>query len=642
VARSLDAVVTAVATQLMAVDSTDAASVTQRVLQELVAHFDVDASFLRYNDHQKRTTKLVAEWPTRADVPDPDPLGEISFENADPVFAMLEHAKEPITLRPDPITDEYGERIERARGVPVISLAAAPLLSGGITTGALGFIKFDDREWSSAELNAVVAIASLFAQVQARIVAEDRLRYLAHHDELTGLCNRRSLLSHLDERLAADRPGPVPVLFLDLDRLKALNDYLGHPSGDLYINVVAERLHDVVADSGFIARLGGDEFVVVPDATTTADDAEALAERLREGMARSVTIGGETIRRSASIGLALGVPGVDGTSDLLQRADEAVREAKSAGGNQIAMFTTEMSVRSALRNDIELHLGGGIENDGLTLQYLPEVDLRTGEVLAVEALVRWHHPTRGYLSPESFISVAESINLAGELGRWVVRNACSDFAAWRSRGVGSGTQLRVNVSPVQIVSANFAETIASVLDEFELEPSSLCLEITESVVFQDIETTNENLLAVRDLGVTLAIDDFGTGYSVLSHVKSLPVDTVKIDRSFVRDLGVNDEDLAIVRAIVGLAEAFGLEVVAEGVETEAAARTLLDHGCFRAQGFLLSKPLGRDATEELLARGRISAVFAPSPPSKNPLSPRRKSRTIGTHAVRRHYRNPSS
>ena len=299
-------------------------------------------------------------------------------------------------------------------------------------------------------------------------------------------------------------------------------------------------------------------------------------------------------------------------------------------------------MRSALRNDIELHLGGGIENDGLTLQYLPEVDLRTGEVLAIEALVRWHHPTRGYLSPESFISVAESINLAGELGRWVMRNACSDFATWRSRGFGLGTQLRVNVSPVQIVSANFADTIASVLEEFELEPNSLCLEITESVVFQDIETTNENLLAVRDLGVTLAIDDFGTGYSVLSHVKSLPVDTVKIDRSFVRDLGVNDEDLAIVRAIVGLAEAFQLEVVAEGVETAAAARPLLDNGCFRAQGFLLSKPLGRAATEELLARGRISEVFAPSPPSAKQLSPRRKSRTIGTHAVRRHYRNPSN
>jgi diguanylate cyclase (GGDEF)-like protein len=641
VPRNLDAVVTDVATRLMSVDSTNAPVVYQVILEDLVGHFDVDASFLRYNDHDARTTKLVAEWPTRTDVPDPDPLGEISFVNADPVFAMLETATEPIILRPDPITDEYGRTIERARGVPVISLAAAPLLSREVTTGALGFIKFDDREWTSSELNAVVAIASLFAQAQARIVAEDRLRYLAHHDELTGLCNRRSLLSHLDQRLAVGQPGPVPVLFLDLDRLKALNDYLGHGSGDFYLDVVAHRLRDTAGDSCFIARLGGDEFVLVPHAAWDLDEATVLGDRLLASMAESVTIGVESVRRSASIGLALGTPGDDSTSDLLHRADEAVREAKTSGGNQISVFTSEMSTRSALRNDIELHLGGGIENDTLTLQYLPEVDLRTGEILAVEALVRWHHPTRGYLSPDSFVGVAESINLAGELGRWVLRNACADFAAWRSRGVGIGTQLRVNVSPIQVVGATFAETVASVLDEFELEPGSLCLEITESVVFQDIETTNDSLMAVRKLGVTLAIDDFGTGHSVLSHVKSLPVDTVKIDRSFVRELSTNAEDRAIVRAIVGLAAAFSLEVVAEGVETEESARALLDHGCFRAQGFLLSRPLGRDDAEAMLARGRISQVFTPNPSSVSPLAPRRRSGTNGVHGRRRHYRNPS-
>jgi predicted signal transduction protein with EAL and GGDEF domain len=382
--------------------------------------------------------------------------------------------------------------------------------------------------------------------------------------------------------------------------------------------VVADRLRRSAGESCFIARLGGDEFVLVPATSLDADDAEALAERFRESMAESVVLGGESVRRSASIGLALGVPGVDTTSHLLHRADEAVRKAKSSGGNQIAVFTTEMSVRSALRNDIELHLHGGIQNDALTLHYLPEIDLRTGEVLAVEALVRWYHPTRGLLSPETFLQVAESINLAGELGRWVMRKACSDFASWRSYGVGRDVLLRINVSPVQVVSANFAETVADVLHEFGLDPGSLCLEITESVVFQDIETTNENLTEVRNLGVSIAIDDFGTGYSVLSHVKSLPVGTVKIDRSFVRDLGVNAEDLAIVRAIIGLAQAFQLEVVAEGVETEVAARTLLDHGCHRAQGFLLSRPLGSDATEALLARRRISQVFTRNLPAADP------------------------
>lgn len=615
--RSLDVVVTAVATQLMAANSATAAEISQRILHELVDHFDVDVSFLRHNDHKIRATKLVAEWPTRDHVPDPDPLGVIYFESADPIFAMLEHAKEPIVIRPDPVTDEYGRRIERAKGIPVTSIAAAPLISGELTTGALGFIKFDDREWTAQELNAVEAIASLFAQLQGRINAEEKLRYLADHDDLTGLYNRRALIAHLDKRLAAGQPGPVPALFIDLDRLKALNDYLGHTSGDRFIQVVASRLRGLTDDSCVIGRLGGDEFIVVPPSPMEAVDAEALAQRLHDGVLGRVALGGEAVRRTASIGVALGVPGRDTTSDLLNCADEALLEAKSAGGNQIAVFCDTMSERSALRNEVELHLQGGIEKNALMLQYLPEVDLRTGEVLAVEALVRWHHPTRGLLLPDSFIGVAESASLAGELGRWVLRTACEQFASWRSRGVAEKVLLRVNVSPIQLVGGNFTEAVANVLDEFRLDAGSVCLEITESIVVQDIETTTKTLTDLHDLGVKAAIDDFGTGYSVLTHLKSLPVDTIKIDRSFVRDLGVDAGDRAIVRSIIRLGEAFGLEVVAEGVETEAAAAELMRSGCYRAQGFLLSRPISSDATESLLATGRIARTFTPVPAPAN-------------------------
>ncbi|GAB3237503.1 putative bifunctional diguanylate cyclase/phosphodiesterase [Mycolicibacterium hippocampi] len=607
--RSLDLMVTSVATQLMAATAVTSVEVSQRVLGDLVSFLGVDVSFLRYNDHALRASRLIAEWPIRTNPPDPDPLGLVFFADADPVFAVSEHAKKPVVLRPEPATDDYQRRIEEGRAVPATSMAAAPLVSGEVTTGALGFVKFGDREWSQEELNALEAIASLFAQVQARVQAEEQLRYLAEHDDLTGLYNRRALLAHLDERLAAGRPGPVSALFFDLDRLKAINDYLGHTAGDWFIRVLAERLRRGADGPNLIARLGGDEFVVVPANPMDADSAEALAHRLQSTLRERVSIDGEMLTRTVSIGVALGIPGQDTTSDLLRRADQAVLTAKSSGGNMISVFTDDMSMENEFRNDIELHLQSVIENGALLLHYLPEIDMRTGDILAAEALVRWQHPTRGLLSPDSFIGVAESINLAGELGRWVMRSACTEFAGWRARGVGKNIVLRINVSPVQLVTDGFVESVADIMTEFELDRGSVCLEITESVVVQDIETTRITLAGLKKAGVQVAIDDFGTGYSALSHLKSLPVDTLKIDKSFVRELGSNPGDLAIVRAIIALAEAFGLELVAEGVETEAAALTLLRHGCHRAQGFLLSRPIAAAAMESLLAKGRIPIHF---------------------------------
>ncbi len=413
--------------------------------------------------------------------------------------------------------------------------------------------------------------------------------------------------------MAAGQPGPVSALFLDLDRLKAINDYLGHTAGDWFIGVFAKRLREGAEGPNLIARLGGDEFVVVPVAPMIADEAEALATRLQEMLRERVSIDGEMLTRTVSIGVALGVPGRDTTSDLLRRADQALLAAKTAGGNKIAVFSDDMSLKGEFRNDIELHLASAIENQALVLHYLPEVDMRTGEILAFEALVRWQHPTRGLLSPNAFIGVAESINFAGELGRWVMRAACAEFRKWRSKGIGEDAVLRLNVSPVQLVTEGFVETVAGIIDEFGLDGGSVCLEITESVVVQDIETTRITLAGLKEVGVQIAIDDFGTGYSVLSHLKSLPVDTLKIDKSFVRELGTNPGDLAIVRAVIALAESFGLELVAEGVETEEAALTLLRHGCYRAQGFLLSRPVDSNAMESLLAERRIPVQFSAAP-----------------------------
>ena len=420
-ARSLDEVVTAVATSLMGVNAATSAAVSQRVLADLVGHFGVDFSFLRHNDHTIRATRLIAEWPVRPEIPDPDPIGVVYFADADPVFAAAETAKEILVFRPEPATDDYQKTIEEGTGIPSTSMAVVPMLSGDVTTGCLGFVKIGDREWLPDELNALKAIASLFAQLQARIVAEDQLRFLAEHDDLTGLNNRRALIAHLDSRLAAGQPGPVSALFLDLDRLKAINDYLGHTAGDWFIRVFAKRLEEGAEGPNLIARLGGDEFVVVPAAPMSAAEAENLANALQATLRERVSIDGEMLTRTVSIGVALGVPGRDTTSDLLRRADQALLAAKSGGGNKIAVFSDDMSLKGEFRNDIELHLQSAIENGALILHYLPEVDMRTGEILAFEALVRWQHPSRGLLSPNAFIGVAESINFAGELGRWVMR-----------------------------------------------------------------------------------------------------------------------------------------------------------------------------------------------------------------------------
>ncbi|WOF20094.1 EAL domain-containing protein [Mycobacterium avium] len=602
--RSLDLVVTSVATALMEATASTARSVSETVLAQLVEQFDVDASFLHHHDAAGPVP--VAEWPRRTDAA--GPMAALRSEDVESVLAQCERQRRPVVSSPDQADGWLRRWLQRDKAAGAPSVAAAPLVSGDATTGVLGFVKFGARRWKPEEINTLEAVAALFAQLQARIAAEERLRYLAEHDDLTGVYNRRALVAHLTERLAAGNPGPVAVFYLDLDRLKPINDYLGHTAGDWFIRVFAQRIEECAGEQSMIARLGGDEFVVIPHQPMASEAAEAFARRLSTLLCDRLTIGGHVISRTVSIGLAVGTPGADNCTDLLRRADEAVLTAKRAGGNQTAVSTDDMSLKRAFRNDIELHLQGDIESEGLLLHYLPEVDLWTGAVVGAEALVRWRHPIWGLLLPDSFIGVAESTNLGAELGGWVMRSACADFSRWRANGVGHGAMLRINVSPIQLISRGFVETVADTIGEFGIDAGSVCLEITERAVVHDTETTRKTLSELKEVGVQIAIDDFGTGYAVLSHLKSLPVDMLKIDAGFVREVGTDAGDLAIVRAIIGLAEAFGLEVVAEGVETPAAARTLMQHGCHRAQGFLLSRPIPGEAMEALL-----SARWMPMP-----------------------------
>ncbi|GGG04539.1 hypothetical protein GCM10007304_18300 [Rhodococcoides trifolii] len=598
--RPLDVLVADVASRLMGVDATTVDHAYRVILRDLVEYFDIDSCFLRHNDHIRRATILVAEWPPREHIPDPDPLGVVFFDDADPMFAAIEYQRDVGIFRPSDRSGGARGTGSTASAVVTTTMVSVPLVAGGRPTGILGFVRFGDRDWPEDDLAALKAIATLLAQLQERVSAEDRLRFLALHDDLTGLSNRRSLTAHLEGRLAMGHPGPVAVLFVDLDRLKALNDFLGHVAGDQYIQAVSKRLQERLIPGDFIARLGGDEFVIVLGGSHTRDEAIARAATVRELISEQVELGHERVSRNASIGVYVADPGAITANEAVLAADRAAMEAKAAGGNAVMAFTDQMRSESDLRNDIEIHLQAAIAGDALLLDFQPEVDLRTGLITAVEAIAAWDHPTRGRLQSADFVPVAEATNLAGQLGRWVIDSSCAALARWRCEGANHDVIVRTNVSPAQVLSADFVQSVADTLLRHAVPGNRLCLEVTEVAVVHDIVRTRIVLARLQDLGIRIAIDDFGTGFSSLLHLKELPFDVLKIDRDFVVGLGTEADDLVIVHATVELARSLELDIVAEGLQSERAARILFDLGCFHVQGAYVSNPVDENTFVRLL------------------------------------------
>jgi diguanylate cyclase (GGDEF)-like protein len=593
-------VVTDVATQLMGADASTAPKTYEAVLRGLVNSFELDIAFLRHVDFDTRSSVLIAEWPPRTDVTDPDPLRIVHFAGAEPVFASTEQQHDIRVIRAGDGVDGYRELVESASGFVADTMAAVPMVDSGLTVGVLGFGTLSAREWTYDELNALKAIAALMTQVHARVEAENRVRYAATHDELTGLFNRRALLSYLHERLDDHSTGPIAILALHLDQLKALNDFLGHLAGDEYIVTVADILRTEVGSDAVIARLGGDEFVIVLRGPANAHIASVAAKSVLDAIGAVNTPGVDGNRR-ANIGISVAHPGRISAEAALKGADQAALIAQADEGRNVAQFTEAVQRESELRSDVEVHLRSAIEDDALVLHFQPEVDLSSGKITAFEALVRWQHPIRGLLPPTAFIPVAEATNLAPQLGRWVLESACRTLAEWQNQVPGLDISMRVNVSPAQLVSTAFVRTVVAVLQQYHIDAASLCLEITEVAVVQDLERTRRTLRGLRRQGVHVAIDDFGTGYSSLSHLKELPVDAIKIDRAFVTNLGTADrDDLAIIASVVGLAASFDLDVIAEGVETREAVDVLVKLGCRRAQGYLISRPVPAADALELL------------------------------------------
>lgn len=430
-----------------------------------------------------------------------------------------------------------------------------------------------------------------------RAVAESELQHRVLHDPLTGLRNRTGLLADLAGLLAHPAPGlPVTLLFLDLDNFKVVNDSLGHAAGDEILVRVARRLQAEAPDGAVLARLAGDEFVVV-DRTTGSAAAGALAERLLAAVALPVSLEGLELVLTASSGIALAEQRGDTPEALVRRADIAMYRSKTRGRGGWEVQHPDDEDPAAGRLQLVGDLRRGILADELEVHYQPRVDLRSGALSGVEALVRWRHPGRGLLDPEHFIALAESSGLVRELGVAVVDVAVAQTAAWRTAsgaGPGLGVGVSVNLSARQLGDPRLVAIVRAALDRHGLPPEALTLEITETALVADPEGARLTLAALAGLGVKVSVDDFGTGYASLTYLKDYPVDELKIDRLFVSGLDTDRADRAIVAACIQLGHAVGSSVVAEGVETDAQRQALVDLGCDVAQGFLYSRPVPAD------------------------------------------------
>ena len=450
------------------------------------------------------------------------------------------------------------------------------------------------------------AVAGMVANVRDitdRKAAEEELQHIALHDSLTGLPNRALLLDRIQHAMdQQDRwPGLAALLFLDLDGFKAINDTLGHTAGDQLLRVVAKRIESAVRRHDTVARLGGDEFVVLCESLIDVGEAQAVADRILARLARPLTLSGHRIVPTASVGISL-TPAT-GPVELLAAADSAMYHAKSSGRGRVEMFDSHLHEEALRRLEMTAQLREAIFSGQLRLHYQPIVSASTTEVVGLEALVRWEHPTRGLLTPDDFIPLAEESGLVVDLGSWALREACQRASLWRSDAVGGGTlYVSVNLSARHLQERDLVELVRAELDAAALPASGLLLEMTETSVMEDAEAAIGVLQAVKDIGVMLAIDDFGTGYSSLAYLKRFPVDRVKVDRSFVAGLGVDTDDSAIVESIVGLTHAMGMCSVAEGVETHAQLEALRRLGCEFAQGYLFSPPVPPDQVPAVVSR----------------------------------------
>jgi diguanylate cyclase (GGDEF)-like protein len=434
--------------------------------------------------------------------------------------------------------------------------------------------------------------------VTERRRSEQQVAHLAHHDPLTDLPNRTLLRERLVHELKRVKRGEsIAVLALDLDYFKTINDTLGHPIGDELLKLVADRLRSSTRDPDTVARLGGDEFAIIMTQLHKPLDATILARRIRESVSRPFHVDGHQIVTDISIGIS--VAPEDGTEPdvLLKNADMALYGAKEDGRGTWRFFEAEMDTKMRARRDLEMSLRSALANGEFKLHYQPLVTIGNNEVAAFEALIRWNRSENQMVSPADFIPIAEETGLIIPIGEWVLRSACMEAAKWPPH-----IKVAVNISPAQLSNRNIVATVSSALAAAQLLPERLQLEVTETVLLQDTFSTLSRLHQLHELGVQIALDDFGTGYSSLSYLRSFPFDKIKIDRSFIKDLGTGEEPFAIVNAVAGLAKGLKIASTAEGVETTRQLEILQGIGCTEIQGYLFSRPLPAEDVSRFLVQ----------------------------------------
>jgi len=496
--------------------------------------------------------------------------------------------------------------------------AAFPLLVRGQVVGVMIFVAIEKDTFTpefSELLQRLIDNVSLalqnFDRADEKTRADERIEYLASHDSLTNLPNREMFNGMLRRTIdaAARYQRSFAVLFIDLDRFKVINDSLGHDAGDMLLVEIGGRLRNALRSSDVVARLGGDEFVVILEEAAEPHEVERIAGELLSVLSQPLQLSGHECHTTASIGIAMyPSDGVD-MQTLTKNADMAMYLAKEDGKNGFRFFTKEIKTQSIERLTLESALRRALERDQFSLHYQPKVDMVTGQITGVEALLRWNHPELGMVSPAQFIPLAEETGLIVPIGRWVLEEACAQNMAWQRRGLRPVT-MAVNLSPRQFADANLLHDVDEALLASGMSPVLLQLEVTESMVMRNVSRAIKVLDAVQSRGIRLAIDDFGTGYSSMSLMKQFRIDTIKIDRSFVRDLPNDTEDQAIAQAIISMGKALGMTVIAEGVETVEQQTFLRNHACDEMQGFLFSKPLPPRQMADLL---RTEPVLA-SPP----------------------------
>jgi diguanylate cyclase (GGDEF)-like protein/PAS domain S-box-containing protein len=441
------------------------------------------------------------------------------------------------------------------------------------------------------------AVLLALMDITERKRSETRLTFMAHHDGLTGLPNRNSLRQRLDEMLVQTRRSSekVAVLFLGIDHFKVVNDTLGHGVGDKLLRGVARRLRSSLREEDALARLSSDEFAIIQSGITRPEDVVLLARRLLEAIGEPYLLDGHSVVIGASIGIAMAPGDGEDPERLLKHADMALSRAKNDSRGTFSFFEAGMDARAQARRKVGIDLRPAIQNDALRPHYQPLIDLASGRINGCEALVRWPHPERGMISPAEFIPVAEDTGLINVLGAQILRRACIDAAGWPE-----AVRVAVNLSPLQFRAGNLLSVVMDALKQSGLPALRLELEITETLLLEKSAGVLATLHALRALGVHISMDDFGTGYSSLSYLRSFPFDRIKIDQSFVRDLGANRDAQAIVRSIISLGKGLGVTITAEGVETEAELRCLRSEGCHEAQGFLFSRARPNAEIVELL------------------------------------------